>query len=148
MICFFDTNILVYLFDASDPVRQKKAMDCFQEAVNSHSIALSTQVLQEFYAVTTRKLKPAITPERAAQHVNLLCAFDVMDSTAQTVQAAMVLAQGHQLSWWDALVLEAALRAKAEVIYTEDFSHGQRFGSLTVVNPFLPPDTPATLSVP
>jgi predicted nucleic acid-binding protein len=53
MICFFDTNILVYLFDASDPVRQKNAMDCFQEAVNTHTIALSTQVLQEFYAVTT-----------------------------------------------------------------------------------------------
>jgi predicted nucleic acid-binding protein len=135
MICFFDTNILVYLFDTSDPVRQNKAKNCFQEAVNRHTIVLSTQVLQEFYAVTTRKLKPPIPPTHAAQHVGLLCAFDVMESTAQTVQAAMVLAQRHQLSWWDALVLEAAIRAKAEVIYTEDFSHGQRFGSLTIINP-------------
>jgi len=146
MICFFDTNILVYLFDASDPVRQKKATTCFEDAVNSHTIVLSTQVLQEFYAVTTRKLKPAIAPERAAQHVNLLCAFEVMDSTTQSVQTAMLLAQQHQLSWWDALVLEAALRAKAEVIYTEDFSHGQRFGSLKVVNPFVQPHTSATVS--
>lgn len=142
MICFFDTNILVYLFDASDPTRQQKAISCFQNALNNHTIVLSTQVLQEFYAVTTRKLKPALSRSSAAQQVTLLCAFDVMDSTAQTVQTAMALEQKHQLSWWDALVLEAALRAKAQVLYTEDFNHGQRFGALTVVNPFLPPEQP------
>ncbi len=136
MICFFDTNILVYLFDASDPTRQKMAHTCFKEALDQDTIVLSTQVLQEFYAVTTRKLRPAIAPLQAAEHVSHLCAFEVMDSTAHSVQTAIALAQQHQLSWWDALVLEAALRAGADVLYTEDFNHGQRFGSLTVVNPF------------
>jgi predicted nucleic acid-binding protein len=142
MICFFDTNVLVYLFDTSDPVRQQQATACFQSALEQHTVALSTQVLQEFFVVTTRKLKPALPTEVAAEQVKQFCAFDVMDSTAHSVCAAIDLANQHQLSWWDALVLEAAIRSKAQVLYSEDFSHGQRFGALTVVNPFQPTPSP------
>lgn len=138
MVCFFDTNILVYLFDTSDQARQQKAITCFQAALDQHTIALSTQVLQEFYAVTTRKLKPALPLEVASEQVKQFCAFDVVDSTGQSVCAALDLAVQYQLSWWDALVLEAAIRSKAQVLYSEDFSHGQRFGPLTIVNPFMP----------
>ncbi len=122
MICFFDTNILVYLVDCSDPVRQELAIDCFARAVRDDTVAVSTQVLQEFYNITTRKLRPPLSPVEAAQQVARLCGFEVIGASAQSVLAATELAQQHQLSWWDALILEAALRANAEVLYSKSGS--------------------------
>lgn len=138
MICFFDTNILVYTVDASDSARREQAIDCFARAVRDDTIAVSTQVLQEFYNITTRKLRPPLSPREAALQVEQLCGFEVMGASAQSVCAAMELAQEHHLCWWDALILEAALRANADVLYSEDGQHGRRFGPLTVTNPFLP----------
>jgi len=137
MIAFFDTNILVYMLDQSEARKQGLAIDCFSNAVQRDSIALSTQVLQEFYNITTRKLRPALSAPEAQQQVRHLCAFTVLGSTATSLMAAMELEQRYQLQWWGALILEAALRAKADVLYSEDFQHGQNFGTLAVVNPFL-----------
>ncbi|KAF1049883.1 PIN domain-containing protein [Xylophilus sp.] len=136
MIFFFDTNVLVYAVDASEPVRRERALACLARAVRDGTVALSTQVLHEFYAITTRKLRPPLSPGEAAAQVQRLCAFQVMGSTAQSVQAAIALAQEHQLSWWDALILEAALRAGADVLLSEDGQAGRRFGRLVVENPF------------
>ncbi|HQD14385.1 MAG TPA: PIN domain-containing protein, partial [Ottowia sp.] len=87
-------------------------------------------------AITTRKLQPPLPAPEAAAQVQRLCAFQVMGSTAQSVQAAIALAQEHQLQWWDALILEAALRAGADVLISEDGQAGRRFGRLVVENPF------------
>jgi predicted nucleic acid-binding protein len=137
MSTFFDTNILVYAVDASDPARKEIAIERFARAVKDDSVMLSTQVLQEFYNITTRKLRPPLSAREAAGQVSQLCAFDVVGSTAESVLAAVELQQKHRLSWWDALILEAALRANADVLVSEDGQHGQRFGKLVVENPFL-----------
>ena len=135
-ICFFDTNVLVYAVDAGEPARRERALDRLARAVREDTVVLSTQVLHEFYAITTRKLSPPLPPAEAAAQVQRLCAFQVMGSTAHSVQAAIALAQQHQLQWWDALILEAALRAGADVLVSEDGQAGQRFGRLVVENPF------------
>ena len=137
MICFFDTNVLVYALDSHEVRKQTLAIACFSRAIHEHTVTLSTQVLQEFYSITTRKLRPALTAAEAEQRVRHLCAFDVMGHGPQHIIAASELVQKHRLQWWDALILEAALRAKADVLYTEDLQNGQRFGALTVVNPFV-----------
>ncbi|MFM6985891.1 MAG: PIN domain-containing protein [Hydrogenophaga sp.] len=137
MICFFDTNILVYCMDAGDPVRQARAIQRFAQACEGDTVVLSAQVLQEFYAITTRKLQPALTPAEAQAQVERLASFEVVGSSAASVREAVRLAQRHQLQWWDALILEAALRAQADVLVTEDGQHGQRFGKLALENPFL-----------
>lgn len=136
MICFFDTNVLVYAVDAGDPARRERALNRLARAASEGTVVLSTQVLQEFYAITTRKLQPPLPASEAAAQVQRLCAFQVMGSTAQSVQAAIALAQEHQLQWWDALILEAALRAGADVLISEDGQAGRRFGRLVVENPF------------
>ncbi len=136
MICFFDTNVLVYTVDTSEPARREMALDCFARALRDDTITLSTQVLQEFYNITTRKLRPPLSPREAAQQVGQLCGFEVIGASAHSVQNAIELALQHQLSWWDALIVEAAIRANADVLYSEDGQHGRRFGSLSVVNPF------------
>jgi predicted nucleic acid-binding protein len=133
---FFDTNMLVYMMDARDPARQSIAIDRFARAAREDGIVLSVQVLQEFYAITTRKLQPPLSAAEAARQLTQLSAFEVMGASAQSVLAATELARKHRLQWWDALILEAALRANADVLVTEDGQHGQRFGSLVVENPF------------
>lgn len=137
MICFFDTNVLVYCMDAGDPLRQARAIERFALACEQDTVVLSAQVLQEFYAITTRKLTPALSPAEAQAQVERLASFEVIGSSAASVLEATRLAQRHQLQWWDALILEAALRAQADVLVTEDGQHGQRFGKLTLENPFL-----------
>lgn len=137
MICFFDTNVLVYCMDAGDPDRQARAIERFARACEQDTVVLSAQVLQEFYAVTTRKLQPPLSPAAAQAQVERLASFEVVGSSATSVLEATRLAVRHQLQWWDALILEAALRAQADVLVSEDGQHGQRFGKLTVENPFL-----------
>lgn len=137
MICFFDTNILVYCMDAGDPVRQSRAIERFARACEQDTVVLSAQVLQEFYAITTRKLQPALSPAEAQAQVERLASFEIVGSSAASVLEATRLAQRHQLPWWDALILEAALRAQADVLVTEDGQHDQRFGKLTLENPFI-----------
>ncbi|AOF85848.1 PIN domain protein [Hydrogenophaga sp. RAC07] len=137
MICFFDTNVLVYCMDAGDPDRQARAIERFARACEQDTVVLSAQVLQEFYAVTTKKLQPPLSPAAAQAQVERLASFEVVGSSAMSVLEATRLAERHQLQWWDALILEAALRAQADVLVSEDGQHGQRFGKLTVENPFL-----------
>ena len=141
MICFFDTNILVYTVDTSEPARQEQAIDCLARAVRDDTIVISTQVLQEFYSITTRKLRPPLSPREAAQQVEQLCGFEVVGASAHSIMSAVELAQRHKLAWWDALILEAAQRANADVLFSEDGQHGRRFGQLTLTNPFLAPQT-------
>jgi predicted nucleic acid-binding protein len=137
MIYFFDTNALAYIFDNDDPVRQLRAKEFFNRVASEHDACLSTQVLIELYNVLTRRLKPRLSPELSQQHLERFVRFRVLATQAQHVLAATQLMQKHRLSWWDALILEAALRADADVLVSEDFSHGQRFGKLVVENPFL-----------
>ncbi|HEY2254333.1 MAG TPA: PIN domain-containing protein, partial [Variovorax sp.] len=105
MNVFFDTNVLVYAVDAGDPVRKEMAIERFARAVKDDAVLLSTQVLQEFYNITTRKLKPPLSPREAASQLAQLAAFQVVGSTAESVLAAADLAQKHRLQWWDALIL-------------------------------------------
>lgn len=83
----------------------------------------------------TRKQK--MPPATAQALVRAYAAWPVIDSDLGLVDAAVENAVAHRLSIWDAMVIEAALRADADTLYTEDLSHGQRFGKLAVVNPFL-----------
>ncbi len=137
MICFFDTNVLVYCMDAGDPMRQARAIERFARACEQDTVVLSAQVLQEFYATTTRKLKPPLPPAEALAQMERLANFEVLGSSAGSILESGRLAQRYRLQWWDALILEAALRSGADLLVTEDGQHGQRFGKLTLENPFI-----------
>lgn len=137
MIYFFDTNVLGYILDNDDSARQSRAKQFSNHIAQEHDACLSTQVLIEFYNVLTRRLKPKLSHQQAQEHVVSFSQFRVMATQAQHVLAATQLVQKHQLSWWDAFILEVALRAEADVLVSEDFSHGQRYGKLVVENPFL-----------
>lgn len=108
-----------------------------REIAGAHDIVLSTQVLIELRAVLTRKLKPPISAMDTRLALNALAAFEVLSTNSAVVLDAHELATQEQLSWFDALIVEAAIRSRCDVLYSEDLSHGRKFGGLTVCNPFL-----------
>lgn len=135
MLAFFDTNVLVYCTDAAAPAKQPRARSLVASSAAAGEAVVSTQVLIELFNVLTRKQK---MPPSTAQALALAyAAWPVVVSDLALVGLAMQRSIQHRLSIWDAMVIEAAARAEAQVLYSEDFSHGQRFGALTVVNPFL-----------
>lgn len=133
---FFDTNVLVYLFDNCDPEKKIRAQRVFAEESEGGRAVLSTQVLQEFYWAVTRKLENPLPEEIAEQRVRDFCELPLVRVDGPMILAAIARSRSQSFSFWDALILEAALRAGAGRLLTEDLQHGQRIGGLTVENPF------------
>jgi predicted nucleic acid-binding protein len=135
MPAFLDTNVLVYCTDAAAPAKQRRARALVERLSSAGEAVVSTQVLIELFRTLTSEQK---MPADAAQGVVLACTvWPVVDSDVAMVDAAIEHSIRQPLSIWDAMVVEAARRAGAQTLYSEDFSHGQRFGSVVVVNPFL-----------
>ena len=133
---FFDTSVLVYLFDSGSPRKQSVARDLLEKHGLAGDMLLSTQVLQEFYVTVTRKFATAVSPGTAYQTVRDLATLPVVLVDAGMVLAAIRASQEQQLSFWDALIVRAALEGGAGVLYSEDFHHGLEIGGLRVENPF------------
>ncbi len=133
---FFDSNILVYVFDRSAPQKREIARGLLRDHASEGDILLSTQVLQEFYVTVTRKLKPPLDPDEAAQAVAGFADLPTVQIDNMLIQAAIRRCQANQLSFWDGLIIQTALAGGASVLYTEDLQHGQVFDGLKVSNPF------------
>lgn len=133
---FLDTNVLVYLFDTDDPSKQRRAQDLLGDQDLRTQIILSTQVLQEFYVTVTQKLAAPLTPETALKAVQDLATFPIVQIDTSLILLAIQHSRQATLSFWDSLILEAALVAGATLLYSEDFQTGAVFGKLRIVNPF------------
>jgi predicted nucleic acid-binding protein len=136
MSAFFDTNVLVYAVDRSEPGRREVALDLLERHLRERSLVLSTQVLQEFYAVAIRRR--LLEPADALGMVSAFAEETVVPSSAGFVVRGLALSQRHRLSPWDGLVVQAALDARCPILLTEELAAGTRFGELEVVNPFEP----------
>lgn len=136
MKTFVDTNILVYAHDAQAANQHVTAKRILGELWDSRDGSLSTQVLQEFYAVATRKLKPAMSRRQARGLVAAYGEWCDVATEPQLIVAASRLEEEHTLAFWDALIVEAALRAGASLLLSEDLQDGRQFGPLRVANPF------------
>ena len=137
MKAFVDTNVLVYAYDRAAGSKHVRARELVEELWTSGRGVLSTQVLQEFYVNVLRKIRPRVPPEDARTLVADYLAWDPVVNDGAAVLEAVDASRRHQLSYWDALVVVAAARSGASVIYSEDFNHGQTFGSVQVLNPFI-----------
>ena len=134
---FVDTKILVYAEDSDAGEKRGRARDLIVGLWDSQDGVVSVQVLQEFYVTVTRKLTRKMPSKKATAIVEEYLAWKVIDNTTDLFQSALRLHNEARLSLWDALIVEAALDAGCERLYTEDLNPGQRFSSLVVVNPFL-----------
>ena len=135
-LTFVDTNILAYAHDRSETARQPVARALLEELWRDRAGVLSTQILQEFYVVATRKFDPPMPRGAARELVVVYAAWPVVRVDVPLILAASELEELHTLSFWDALVVEAARRAGATRLVTEDLQPGRRIGGVTVENPF------------
>ena len=93
-------------------------------------------MLQELYVFLTRKLRPPMPPDRARSIVGDLLTWRIVEPGAADVVQAIDTSVRWQLSFWDAMLLVAADKGGADVLWSEDLSHGQTYGRVTVRNPF------------
>ena len=134
---FFDTNVLVYLFDNNEPEKKARAREVFEREARAGRAVLSTQVLQEFYVNATRKLAPALSSEVAEERVRDFSRLPLVRVEVGMILSAIVRSQEYMLSFWDALIVESALKGGADRLLTEDLQHGQVIEGLRIENPFL-----------
>lgn len=137
-VTFVDTNVLVYAHDLSESARRPVAQDILLGLWRSRAGALSTQVLSEFYNVVTRKFDPPMSRREARGIVAAYAEWHVIPVDVPMILTASLLEERHTLSFCDALVVEAARRAGATRLLSEDFQPGRRLGGVTIENPFLP----------
>ncbi len=134
---FFDTNVFVYAFDRAEPVKRQRAAALLERHAEAGTLVLSTQVLQEFYWITTRKLARPLASAVARREVERLASLRPLRVDSPLVLSAIDRSEESGIAFWDALIVEAALRSRCEILYTEDLQDGWEVdGRLRVVNPF------------
>ena len=135
-LTFVDTNVLAYAHDRSESVKQPVARTLLEGLWRDRAGVLSTQVLQELYVVATRKFDPPMPRAAARELVVVYGTWPVVQVDVPLIVAASELEERHTLSFWDALVVEAARRAGATRLVTEDLQPGRTIGGVTIENPF------------
>jgi predicted nucleic acid-binding protein len=134
-LSFFDTNVLVYADDVSAPAKRERAIELTLEHQKADSLVLSLQVLQEYYAAATKKLR--VDPALAQSKVEILARGRVVRFTERDVIASIELHRLRQISFWDAMIVHAARICNASVLFSEDLADGSAIAGVTVRNPFL-----------
>jgi len=135
---FLDTNVLVYAFDEDEPEKRERALEILRKAGETEgAYVISTQVLQEFYNVVTRRLTKKLTEEDGDRATRSFAHLPVVTADAHLVLDAISLSRRHQLSLWDALIVQAAVKTGCTTVLTEDLQDGLEIGTLRISNPFL-----------
>jgi len=131
---FFDSNLLVYTDDQDAPEKQRIALQLIESARLSRKGVLSTQVLQEYFVSTVRKL--GVPAHVARRKVEIFSRFELVRIDTDDILAAIDLHRLHQFHFWDALIIRAALRSGCSVLFSEDLQAGRKIEGLEIVNPF------------
>ena len=135
MRSLLDTNVLIYADAADEPAKQRQAVSLISELRRTGDAVLSTQVLQEYVNVALRKLRlpPALIRERLAFYRR----FDLVVTSPELIAAALDLHVLRGISFYDALVVQAAAAGGCQRVLSEDLQHGATLGGVRIVNPFL-----------
>ena len=132
---FVDTNVLLYAVSAlsEDADKRLRALNL----LTTGDLALSVQVLQEFYHQATRTSRlGAITQDHALQFIESISHFPVQDVTREVFRAGVAISRRFRLSYWDGAILAAAGAVGCDAVYSEDMSTEQDYDGLRVINPF------------
>jgi len=131
---FLDTNIIIYA--ASGRIDEPEKHACAQELL-TRKFGTSGQVLAEFYANVVKKGTTPLSGETATQWVGLLAKKPFQPVDANIVKDGISNSRAFGISYWDGAIIAAAERLGAKTLYTEDLNHGQTYGSVTAINPFI-----------
>jgi predicted nucleic acid-binding protein len=131
---FVDTNIFVYAHEGGAGSKHRKAVDLVTRLFEEQNGAISVQVLSEFYITATKKL--GMKSEEAEEVIADLGRWTIHRPGHDDVLRACGIHRRHKVSWWDALIINSAIELACDVLWSEDLATGQRYGTLTVRNPF------------
>jgi len=134
-VAFFDTNVLLYLFDLRNEAKRAAAQEIFKHYFSDMRGVMSTQVLQEFYVNVTRK-EIGLHPVQARQILTKYLGLRVITVQPAHILNAIEIQLRLGTSFWDALIVAAAKEAGAAILLSEDFVHGRLYDGIRVVNPF------------
>ena len=132
---FFDTNVLVYAADKANPKKQERARAVLRDAVDAGIGVLSTQVLQEFYVVATKKL--AMDPIVAKELILGFENMEIVQVTPSLIRNAVDTSVVNRLSFWDSLIVVSAEAGACDTLLTEDLNQGQTIRGVRVQSPFV-----------
>jgi predicted nucleic acid-binding protein len=133
---FVDANLLVYAFDTSAGAKKRVAERLLERLWETGTGCLSVQVLQEFFVTITRKSLRRLSLDEAAARVREFAVWRVFSPTVADVLSAIALQKETQISFWDAMVVEAAVQSGCEILWTEDLNDGQVVRGVRIRNPF------------
>ena len=132
---FVDTNVLLYAISGDPSEREKAAVA--DKLLQASDLALSVQVLQEFYVQATRTSRVArLSADEAVALVETWLRFPVQEMSVSVLRAALAASQRFQLSYWDAAIIESARELGCKEVFSEDLSAAQSYDGIRVVNPF------------
>lgn len=132
---FVDTNILMYAHDQGSGPKHRLAKLLVEEIWNSGTGVLSTQVLQEFCINLRRKALQPLSIDGTRSLIQDYLAWEIVVNNGDSILQALDLEARYKISFWDALIIQAAETAGADILYSEDLADGQFYGSVRVVNP-------------
>jgi predicted nucleic acid-binding protein len=134
---FLDTNIFVYTFDEKAPAKAKKATQIVRRAADTGEGIISYQVVQEFFSVALRRfLRPMSVAEAEQYLMTVLRPLLAVHSSPAIYFEALRIAEKYRMSWYDSLIVAAALEGDCERLYSEDFQDGRKIEGLRIENPF------------
>ena len=135
---FLDTNIFVYSATDDDPAKARIATELIRKAIATHQGAVSYQVVQEFFNLALKRFEHRMNFEDRQEYLaRVFRPLLKIHSSLALYEEALRLHAANQLQWYDALIVGAARESGCAILYSEDLQHGQKFGSLKIVNPFL-----------
>ena len=132
---FLDSNLFVYLLDRSDKSKQQRALELIQGSLANGTGCISYQVVQEILNVMTRKI--GVSTEDAHSFFNtVLLPLWTVNPTQAFYRRGLDIQARYQFSFYDSLIVAAALESGCHTLYSEDLQHGQRIEKLTITDPF------------
>lgn len=135
---FLDTNVVVYAMSGKVPSKALIAGRLIDEAIGSGKGIISFQVVQEFFSVALRRFNPPMSPAEAEQVLAVTFRpLLAVHSSYPLYGRALELSRRYSLSWYDSLIVAAAIEGSCGILYSEDLQHGQKFDSVIVRNPFV-----------
>lgn len=135
---FLDTNIIVYSFDVSAPQKQKTAKKLIKDGLIQNQGVISYQVVQEFINVSTRKFETPLSIKDCRLYVDsVLDPMWEVYSSKDLIHSAFDITERWQYSFYDSLIIAAAVEASCNILFSEDLQHEQKIYSLQILNPFV-----------
>lgn len=134
---FLDTNVIVYAYDKSAGEKHRLAADIMIKLWHTGRGVISTQVLQEFFVIATRKIPKPLKVNVVKEIISDLLAWDVVTNDGESILSAIDIHLKYKYSFWDSMIIDAALKGGSTVLYSEDLADGQTVDGILIRNPFV-----------